>query len=109
MDFSCDECGGCAINLPEGLDDNASVVCHRCGKALCTWAEFKERTHQVLTEGGRKLNHEPAGSQTTNGTEVDLPDKPRVLAFDPFFRPRARTEATNRSRYVPFRIYDGSE
>ena len=84
MDFSCDECGGCAINLPEGLDDNASVVCHRCGKALCTWAEFKERTHQVLTEGGRKLKHEPAGSQTTTGTDVHLPDKPRVLAFIPF-------------------------
>ena len=57
--------------------------------------------HQVLTEGGRKLNHEPAGSQTTNDPDVDLPDKPRVLEFDPFFRPRARTEATNRSRYEP--------
>ena len=36
-------------------------------------------------EGGRERNDEPA--VPTNGTEVDLPDKPRVLAFDPFFRP----------------------
>ena len=58
-------------------------------------------------EGERERNDEPA--VPTNCTEVDLPDKPRVLAFDPFFRARARTEATGRSHYVPFRIYDGSE
>jgi hypothetical protein len=56
-------------------------------------------------EGERERNDEPAVS--TNGT--DLSAKPRVVAFDPFFGAKARTEATDRSHYVPFRIYDGSE
>ena len=106
MEFGCENCGSSAVTLPEELVDSALVRCNRCRRELCTWAEFKERTRRVL-EGGRERNDEPA--VPTNGTEVDLPDKPRVLAFDPFFRPRARTEATDRSRYVPFRIYDGSE
>ena len=105
MEFGCENCGCSAVTLPEELVDGALVRCNRCRRVFCTWAEFKEQTRRVLMEGERERNDEPA--VPTNGT--DLPDKPRVLAFDPFFCARARTEATDRSHYVPFRIYDGSE
>jgi hypothetical protein len=108
MEFGCGNCGCSAVTLPEELVDSALVRCNRCRRVFCTWAEFKEQTRRVPTAGERERNDEPA--VPPNGTEVDLPNnKRRVLAFDPFFRARARTEATDRSHYVPFRIYDGSE
>jgi hypothetical protein len=50
MHFSCDECGSVAVELPKELDEGASVLCCRCRKALCTWAEFKDRARQVIGE-----------------------------------------------------------
>ena len=78
MEFGCENCGCSAVTLPEELVDGALVRCNRCRRVFCTWAEFKEQTQRVLME--RERDDEPA--VPTNGT--DLPDEPRVLAFDPF-------------------------
>ena len=58
MGFSCEECGSSAVDLPKELVDDALVLCHRCQKALCTWADLKDRTRQVLREIGREGNHD---------------------------------------------------
>jgi hypothetical protein len=50
MHFCCDECGNLAVELPKVLDEGALVLCWRCRKALCTWAEFKDRARQVIGE-----------------------------------------------------------
>jgi hypothetical protein len=93
MEFGCENCGCSAVTLPEELVDGALVRCNRCRRVFCTWAEFKEQTRRVLMEGERERNDELA--VPTNGT--DLPDKPRVLAFDPFF-PRKGQDRSDRSQ-----------
>ena len=59
IEFSCEECGSSAVNLPKELADNALVLCHRCEKALCTWADFKEQTREVLRQLRREGDCDP--------------------------------------------------
>ena len=64
MHFCCDECGSLAVEPPKELDEGALVLCWRCRKALCTWAEFKERARQVIQEGSDASTSGQGAAQT---------------------------------------------
>ena len=48
MRFACSACGCPAVTLPKELHPRAAVHCQGCGVLVTTWAEFKQRTTQVI-------------------------------------------------------------
>ncbi|SDR54717.1 hypothetical protein SAMN05519103_04961 [Rhizobiales bacterium GAS113] len=53
--FLCPSCASPAIAAPSKIEDRSPIRCKRCGAALGTWGELKERALRVALAGGQGL------------------------------------------------------
>jgi DNA-directed RNA polymerase subunit RPC12/RpoP len=47
-DFACRACGSPAVLYPNLLEENAPVVCDRCGSKVCSYGELRQRAEQMI-------------------------------------------------------------
>ena len=45
--FSCTDCGSPSIEVVGALNDDATVICGRCQRPLCTWKFFCKKISEA--------------------------------------------------------------